>query len=342
MAVGLTFQWEMLDCFLSPHTCNTSQTVAGITNFLDAAVSCQVPVQITLDTVQFYYETLLWNWFDPHQAGYDPKNTAHVEWTGWTNSTATMIAWRNWGSQFRMPTAQPNLASPRLIAQTQAALRTVVCAIRLWYDAQTPANRRLLVGIKLGEEVDVGVNYYYYPNGNEIYRKSPNSSADDPDFKKSGPKWTKGLSGGLPAMGYNMLRTMGLRSAGGPPTRDEITAGVQYYFAAIIAACVQAWPALNTSEFHGFLAAHGGAVSDPLMIKWDSPMVHPALPAYSVYFGPASLNVSGGPVGQPGLRAALQAYTPSSMEFAVGEWYCMGCSTAQEWELAFTRVFHNP
>ena len=79
------------------------------------------PPEITLDTVQFYYASLLWNFFDPSQPGFDPENRQNVEWTGWTNDTAAMVAWRNWGSQFRMPTPQPNLASPALLAQTKAA-----------------------------------------------------------------------------------------------------------------------------------------------------------------------------------------------------------------------------
>ena len=64
--VGLTYQWEMLDCFLSPHTCTTAQTVQGVTNFLNAAKpkETRTPVQITLDTVQFWYASNLWNWFD--------------------------------------------------------------------------------------------------------------------------------------------------------------------------------------------------------------------------------------------------------------------------------------
>lgn len=31
--VGFTFQWEMLDCFLSPHTCTTNQTVSNSFSF---------------------------------------------------------------------------------------------------------------------------------------------------------------------------------------------------------------------------------------------------------------------------------------------------------------------
>ena len=254
MRVGLTFQWELLDCFLAPHACSPSQVAAGITNFLRAAVETGVPVQITLDPIQFYYQSYLWNWWNKTLPGYDPENIANVEWTSWSPDNATLVAWRNWGSQFRMPTPQPNLASPALLNQTAASLKSAVGAIRDWYNsvnqsASSPSSsssssaavgatvdaRALLVGIKIGEEVDVGANYYYYPNGNDIFLRNPANASADPTV---GLNWTKGLSGGLPALGFNMVRTLGLRSSGGPPTRAEVcscTVG-----ASVVCACVRA------------------------------------------------------------------------------------------------------
>lgn len=327
--VGLTYQWEMLDCFLSPHTCTTSQTVEGVTNFLDAAKQTRTPVQITLDTVQFWYASNLWNWFDASQPGYDPANVANVEWTGWTAVNATAIAWRNWGSQFRMPTPQPNLASPQLLAQLSTVLTAVVGAIREWYDAQTPETRQLLVDVKLGEEVDVGANFYFYPDGNRMRTADP---SQDP---KDGPQWGKGLSGGLAAQGYNLVRTMGLRSSGGPPTRREITRGVQHYFAVLVKACKAAWPALG-AEGLPTLSLHAGLVGDPLLIEWEAAMVGGAVPAYSAYPG------VGATIGQPGLAAALDKYDPAGRRFIVGESTCFGCGNQQQWLAYFHSIFQNP
>jgi hypothetical protein len=334
--VGLTYQWEMLDCFLSPHTCNTSQTVEGILNFLNAAVATRTPVQITLDTAQFWYASGLWNWFDPSQPGYDPANVANVEWTGWSADNATLISWRNWGAQFRMPTPQPNLASPLLLAKLRTVLTAVVAAIRKWYEAQTSEAQELLVDIKLGEEVDVGVNFYYYPNGNQIWRDHPTNTSFDPDASKFGPKWDKGLSGGLPAQGYNMLRTMGLRSSGGPPTRQEITKGVQNYFSSLVKACQSVWPELG-SEGLKKLSLHAGAVSDPLLVEWSAAMVQGAIPAYSQYPSPKDLQI-----GQPGLATALKQYDPQEQRFIVGESFCFGCATKDQWLAYFEAVFACP
>ncbi len=295
MQVGLTFQWELLDCFVFPHSCTMDQITSGVTNFLNAAASTNVPVQVTLDPVQFYYQTNLWNWWDESQPGYDPANVANVEWTGWSPDNATLISWRNWGSQFRMPTPQPNLASPSLLTQTAAALYSAVGAIRAWYDAQPAATQQLLIGIKIGEEVDVGANYFYYPDGNDIYRRNPTDPSHDPT---TGPDWSKGLSGGLPPLGYNLVRTLGLRTSGGPPTREELTKGVKHYFTNAIAACLDAWPSLSQN---GLLGTHAGASGDPLLMKWESAMVPPATPGYSFYLSPSTFKSW----TQPGLKTAL-------------------------------------
>eukprot|EP00656_Telonema_subtile_P002927 TRINITY_DN11347_c0_g1_i1.p1 TRINITY_DN11347_c0_g1~~TRINITY_DN11347_c0_g1_i1.p1 ORF type:complete len:285 (+),score=36.93 TRINITY_DN11347_c0_g1_i1:148-1002(+) len=246
----------------------------------------------------------------------------HRMWTMWSGpagTTAPLLRLRGatGGSQFRMPTPQPNLASPKLLALTNSVLKTVITAIRGWYKAASPTAQRLLRGIKLGEEVDVGANFFYYKDGNELLEKYPRDTSHDPT---SGPDWSKGLSGGdaMSQLGYNMLRTLGIRSSGGPPTRIEVTAGVRHYFTELVSACVSAWPALSTN---GLLQTHAGAVSDPDMLQWDSPMLAPAVPGYSVYNSHTNLQV-----GQPGLLSALQSYDPEHRRFVVAEGACFGLS----------------
>ena len=340
MKIGFTFQWETLDCFLSPHSCTISQVKEGIENFLNSAVATKTPVEITLDPVQFYYSSNLWNWYDPKQPGFNENNVNNVEWTSWSSTNATMISWRNWGQQFRMPTPQPNLASPALIKRTKDGLFEIISAIRDWYDRQKDVDRKVLISIKLGEEVDVGANFYYYPNGNEIYRNNPTSSKSDPTY---GLNSSKGLFGGLQPQGYNMLQTLKIRTSGPPPTREEITFGIKNYFKEIISSCVKAWPDLM---INGILATHGGAISDPLRIQWDAPMVIPATPGYSSYFGPSQFPSRSGkgnsnPVAQPGLKVALNEYNMGN-EFIVAEAACFGCHNVSEWVEYFHTIFSNP
>lgn len=327
--VGFTFQFELLDCFLSPHTCNATTAAQAVRAFLNAAArDVGVPVAVTLDTYQFWYGSGLWNWFDPEQPGYDPSNTANVEWTGWTNDSATLISWRNWGSQFRMPTPQPNIASPALLNAVSSAVRAVVSVIRTWWEEQDAATRSRLVGVKICEELDVGANYYYYTDGNEFWRNGSKAS-DDP---KHGPDWSVGLSGGLPALGYNALQTLGIRTSGNAPTRGELSRAVQNYFRAAIDAAVEAWPLLTEQEM---LVAHAGLVRDPLLLEWSSPMVAPALPAYSFYTGP------GKALGQPGLAEALDAYDPVQKRFVAGEFFCFACSTEDQWLEVLHSLFNT-
>ena len=175
--------------------------------------------------------------------------------------------------------------------------------------------------------MDVGANFYYYPDGNKLRNLS---SSDDPT---SGPDWSKGLFGGLPAMGYNMLRTMGVRSSGGAPTRDEISDGVRRYFSNAIEACLATWPELQ--NLHR-LVAHAGHVGDPHLLRWDTPMVSPALPGFSFYPG------SDDSFGQSGLRDALLNYrnrSNASLSYVVAESACFHCSTEGDWVRYFQSAF---
>jgi len=220
-----------------------------------------------------------------------------------------------------------------LLAKTGAALQRVVSAIRGWYEAQDLAVQQLLVSVKLGEEVDIGANFYYYPNGNGIVRSNPTNTSADPRY---GANWSQGIAGGLAAQGYNMLQTLDIRQSGGPPTREEISLGVKTYFTSIVGSCVEAWPALLTN---GVLATHTGLSSDTL-IKWSAGMVAPATPGYSFYYGPATPVI-----GQVGLKKALLAYnpgTPRRGEFIIAESACFGCGTPSDWVQYFRLAFHSP
>eukprot|EP00756_Hemistasia_phaeocysticola_P048570 Hpha_TRINITY_DN22987_c0_g1::TRINITY_DN22987_c0_g1_i1::g.154027::m.154027 len=322
-SVGLTFQWELLDCFLSPHSCSVPQAIDGIKTFLNAATLTNTTVEVTLDPNQFWYNTALWNWYDPKQPGYNPNNTHNVEWTGPGPEYAMKIAWRDWGSQFRMPTPQPNLCSPSFLEVVRGVVNTTVGALRQWYDAATPTQQSLLTGVKLGEEIDVGANYYFYEGGNAIYDKSPTNASDDPTH---GPDWSKGVWGGLSPQGFAMRASRGLTNTTKPPDGTEIGDGVKEYVTQLADAVQGAWP----SPPPGLFGVHLGHTGEGL-VPWDAAMVTPFVPAYSFYPPGVGFSVPAG------LKDALRSYETKGGPpgLVVGEWFCFACKNAAEWERAF-------
>ncbi|HZI11229.1 MAG TPA: hypothetical protein VE153_12660, partial [Myxococcus sp.] len=103
----------------------------------------------------------LWNWWDPARPGYNPANRDNVEWTSWSAQDAVREGWRNWGSAHVAGMPHPNIASPQVLEATRAALRELAPLIRDWHASLPAARKHLLVGVKVGWEVSIGVNYFY-------------------------------------------------------------------------------------------------------------------------------------------------------------------------------------
>ena len=99
-----------------------------------------------------------------------------MEWTSWNASSATQIAWRDWGRQFRVA-PQPNLGSKQVTDAHAAAIAPLAQIVAAWYNALPQDKQYLLAAAKVGWEVDIGLNFYFYPNGNS-YRTQP--EANDP------------------------------------------------------------------------------------------------------------------------------------------------------------------
>ena len=171
-------------------------------------------------------------------------------WSGRTFPTPVLRVSRGeLGIPISYADATANIASPQLLEKVAKGIEEAVSAVKSWYATST--RRDLLVSLKIAEELDVGANFYFYPNGNS-YRTQ--SRDNDPTY---GPDWSQGLSGGLEPMGFNMLRTLNLRVDGGPPTRDEIKIGVQHYFNTSLQAALKVWPELIDLDI---LFTHGVCV----------------------------------------------------------------------------------
>lgn len=210
----------------------------------------------------------LWNWWDTARPGYNPKNAENVEWTGPGTEHAVKICWRNWGRQIRV-LPQPNLASLRYRAAVRGNLRTLLPLIR---DA---AKRRpdLFPGVKLGWEASVGINFFHYPNGNDLLDRP---EKDDPT---TGLDLKQGFSGGLPPLGY-AARARLRPQASGPITLADIEQIVSDYLAFLVSQAREAGFRREQVFTHagGQYAPYEKHVSHRIAIHKD------AVPGWSLYF----------------------------------------------------------
>lgn len=197
----------------------------SLNNFLKLSRETNVPILINLDGLNWLEARPdLWNWWDPDQPGYNPDNKKNVEWAGWDNSTAVKISWRNWGSQLRVLPA-PNIMSPAIMSAQTSALNRLIPPIVKWYKSLPADKKYLLGGVKLGHETSIGVNAYYYKNGNRYLERMPHDSSLDPLESFNGES---GYNGGLTQLGYAAVKTSGIKLKG-RITKNDIQQVVHRY-----------------------------------------------------------------------------------------------------------------
>jgi hypothetical protein len=168
----------------------------------------KVPIFICLSTFVFNIARPdMWNWWDGTMPGYDPKNRYNVEWTDWTADSAVKIGWLNWGSQMRLP-PMPNLMSPDFRKELKVAFITLGSIVKQWYNALPEDEKWLLIGFRSTDEVAIGVNNWYYPNGNSYLDKDPK---DDP---QTGLQPLELPSRGVQTIGYAAVKTAGIKKSG--------------------------------------------------------------------------------------------------------------------------------
>ncbi|MBI5473963.1 MAG: hypothetical protein HY961_16615 [Ignavibacteriae bacterium] len=169
----------------------------------------RLPVLIHLDGENYWgYRPDLWNWWDPAKPGYDPANKYNVEWHDWSPDSAVKLGWRNWGEQRRVLPA-PNLMSPPLRQACDSAMRRLVPIVRNWWRALPDSLKYLFVGINVGWESAIGVNNWYYPNGNALLDQP---EAKDPIY---GLNILAFPSRAVQPIGYAAVSTLGLAMPAG-------------------------------------------------------------------------------------------------------------------------------
>ncbi|MDR2038326.1 MAG: hypothetical protein LBQ60_10435 [Bacteroidales bacterium] len=198
----------------SPFRTTPEKTVQALKNFLQTAEELSVPIMIHLDLEHWWgARPDLWNWWDPSRPGYNPANRENVEWTHWSPDNAIKIAWRNWGRQIRV-LPPPNLASTKYLEACKEQLDLLIPIVVKWSKNLPEDKQHLFVAIKVGHESSIGVNAYYYPNGNELLDKP---ASEDP---VSGIVGQDVLSRGVQQTGYATLKTSGIRTKGDITERD--------------------------------------------------------------------------------------------------------------------------
>ncbi len=184
------------------------QTVKNLKRFLQRAQETGTRVVVQFDGENWWRARPdLWNWWDPKRPGYSSNNRLNVEWAGWSPNDAIKISWRNWGRQIRV-LPQPNLMSPRYRAACHDELRVLIPIVLDWWRALPVEKRDLLVGIKLGHESSIGLNAWYYPDGNSLLDRP---ASEDPT---NGLKLDEIPSRGVAQIGYAAVTSAGLRSEG--------------------------------------------------------------------------------------------------------------------------------
>jgi hypothetical protein len=190
--------------------------------FLSLAERYDIPVLVQLDGEQWWKARPdLWNWWDPKREGYDPQNAYNVEWSGWGPRHALKIAWRNWGRQIRV-LPPPNFMSPRYREACHAEMRIFVPIIVDWWKKLPAGKKKLLLGIKLGWESSIGVNSFYYPDGNLLL---DHPESEDPHTEIKGERIP---DRGVDTIGYAAVFTGHLGSAG-PITEEQLYKIVRYH-----------------------------------------------------------------------------------------------------------------
>lgn len=166
------------------------------------------PVLFNFDPITFWdTATDIWNWFDPSKPDYNPENRENVEWYDWGSEHAVKIGWLNWGMQCRLA-PMANLYGPKYQAAVKKRFKRYLTIIDDWYKSLPEEKKYLLVGVKLVGELAVGVNNWYYPNGNDLYDKD---IKDDP---QGGINMYLKPSRGVQTIGYAALTYSGIKTSG--------------------------------------------------------------------------------------------------------------------------------
>ena len=296
------------------------QSVEDLRQFLRRAQETDTPVVVQLDGENWWdARPDLWNWWDPARPGYSPKNRANVEWTGWSADNAIKIAWRNWGQQIRV-LPPPNLMSPRYRAACHEELRVLIPIVLEWWRALPAKKQNLLVGLKLGHESSIGVNAWYYPEGNRLLDRP---ASEDPT---TGLKPDEPPARGVAQIGYAAVKTAGLRE-GGRITEADVAEVVRRHVEDLCRLAAELGVPRDK------LFTHVGGWKDNELL-YEAALNEFSCPGWSFY------KYAADPEKDAGVQLALKRST--APYWAAVEWLYQGSPDTDRWRQAITATLSSP
>lgn len=288
--------------------------------FLSLAERYEIPIVVQLDGEQWWgARPDLWNWWDPERPGYNPGNRQNVEWSGWGPEHAMRIAWRNWGRQLRV-LPPPNFMSLRYREACHDEMRILIPLILRWWELLPEEKRYLLIGIKLGWESAIGVNSFYYPDGNALLDLSEDK---DPHIELKGDQIP---DRGVTAIGYAAVMTAHLADSG-ELREDHLAEIVRRHLNDLCAL------AAGLGVPREKLFTHVGGWKDEELL-YDAAVNKYSCPGWSFYRNASD------PAKDKGVKRALRK--SSAPFWAAVEWLLMGTNNAQAWHDAIKHTLSDP
>lgn len=261
----------------------------------------------------------LWNWWRTDRPGYDPANRELVEWTSWDPADALKIAWLNWGRQIRV-LPPPNLIHPRYRAACREEMRRLVPIVLEWARGLPPEKKDLFVGLKVGWESSIGVNKFYYPNGNALLDRPP---ADDP---RTGIKASELPARGVVQIGYAAVKTAGIRSSG-EITEADLAEVARRHMADLAAEAARLGVPRDRLFTHAVGWKEGELLYDAAVNEFSSP-------GWSFY------RHAKDPAADVGVQRALAK--SDAPHWAAIEWLHQGPNTVAAWRASLENTLAAP
>ncbi len=293
---------------------------ADMEEFLRLSAQHEIPIVIQLDGEQWWdARPELWNWWDSTKPGFNPSNRFNVEWSGWQPEDAVRIAWRNWGQIIRV-LPPPNLMSPAYRTACHAEMKRLVPVILDWWHALPVDKRYLLVGLKVGWESSIGVNAWYYPEGNKL---ADQPASNDPT---NGVKGSLVPARGVAQIGYAAVQTAGIRHAG-EITEADLAEVVRRHLADLS----QVAAGLGVPREQIFTHVGGWKENELL---YDAAVNPFSCPGWSFY------RHANEPRKDGGVQAALSR--SDAPYWAAVEWLYRGKNEQEPWRVALENVLADP